>query len=129
MTPDPISSSLEAARRALRDVFGYDSFRCPQQDVIASILEGRDAFALMPTGGGKSLCFQIPSIVLDGTGLVVSPLIALMDDQVATLRQAGVRAGALHSGIPFEEILRTERAFENALAAAAPAPTTTRSTA
>ncbi len=102
---------IDRCRRALRDVFGYDSFRHPQEDVIASLLSGRDAFAHMPTGGGKSLCFQIPSIVMDGTGVVVSPLIALMDDQVAALRQAGVRAGALHSGVKFPELLQTERDY------------------
>ena len=111
MTKGPIEPMLEASRRALRDVFGYDSFRDPQEEVIASLLAGRDAFAHMPTGGGKSLCFQIPSLVMDGTGIVVSPLIALMDDQVATLRQAGVQAGALHSGVPMAELQRIEREY------------------
>ena len=81
----------------LRSVFGYERFRAPQEEVIATLMAGGDALVLMPTGGGKSLCFQIPSIARPGTGIVVSPLIALMQDQVATLKQAGVRAAFLNS--------------------------------
>jgi len=81
----------------LQSVFGYERFRGPQQEVIATLLAGRDALVLMPTGGGKSLCYQIPAIARPGTGIVVSPLIALMHDQVAALRQAGVRAAFLNS--------------------------------
>lgn len=72
-------------------MFGYQHFRTPQDEVIRALLAGSDALVLMPTGGGKSLCFQIPSIVRPGTGVVISPLISLMQDQVAALRQAGVR--------------------------------------
>ena len=81
----------------LRSVFGYEHFRAPQEEVIATLMAGGDALVLMPTGGGKSLCFQIPSIARAGTGIVVSPLIALMQDQVATLKQVGVRAAFLNS--------------------------------
>ncbi|MFZ5465934.1 MAG: DNA helicase RecQ [Pseudomonadota bacterium] len=81
----------------LRDTFGYECFRSPQDEVIATLMAGEDALVLMPTGGGKSLCYQIPAIARPGTGIVVSPLIALMQDQVAALRQAGVRAAYLNS--------------------------------
>jgi ATP-dependent DNA helicase RecQ len=83
----------------LKTVFGYDAFRGPQARIVAHVMAGNNAFVLMPTGGGKSLCYQIPSIARPGMGLVVSPLIALMMDQVAALRQAGVRAAALNSDL------------------------------
>jgi len=86
----------------LRTVFGYEHFRSPQEEVIRTLMGGGDALVLMPTGGGKSLCFQIPSIVRTGTGIVVSPLIALMQDQVAALCQAGVRAAFLNSTLNAE---------------------------
>jgi ATP-dependent DNA helicase RecQ len=81
----------------LRRVFGYESFRGPQQEVVDHVIAGGDALVLMPTGGGKSLCYQIPALVRDGVGVVVSPLIALMQDQVDALRALGVRAGFLNS--------------------------------
>jgi ATP-dependent DNA helicase RecQ len=83
--------------KILRSVFGYEQFRAPQAEVIDTLLHGGDALVLMPTGGGKSLCFQIPAIARPGTGIVISPLIALMQDQVAALKQAGVRAAFLNS--------------------------------
>jgi len=83
--------------KILHSVFGYERFRAPQAEVIGTLMAGRDALVLMPTGGGKSLCFQIPAIARSGTGIVVSPLIALMQDQVAALTQAGVRAAFLNS--------------------------------
>jgi ATP-dependent DNA helicase RecQ len=83
--------------KILHSVFGYERFRAPQEEVIGTLMAGRDALVLMPTGGGKSLCFQIPAIARAGTGIVVSPLIALMQDQVAALTQAGVRAAFLNS--------------------------------
>jgi ATP-dependent DNA helicase RecQ len=81
----------------LKTVYGYDTFRGPQLEIIEHVIAGNHAFVLMPTGGGKSLCYQIPALVRPGMGLIVSPLIALMEDQVAALRQAGVRAAALNS--------------------------------
>jgi ATP-dependent DNA helicase RecQ len=81
----------------LKTVYGYDAFRGRQREVIEHVIAGNHAFVLMPTGGGKSLCYQIPAIARPGMGLVVSPLIALMEDQVAALRQAGVKAAALNS--------------------------------
>ncbi len=87
----------------LHSVFGYEHFRAPQQEVIDTLMAGGDALVLMPTGGGKSLCFQIPAIARAGTGVVVSPLIALMQDQVAALKQAGVRAAYLNSSLTGSE--------------------------
>ncbi len=96
-------SGLEAAKRVLGQVFGHEDFRPPQAQVIETLLSGRDCLAIMPTGGGKSLCFQIPAIVRSGLAIVVSPLIALMQDQVAALRQLGIRAACLHSGLSPED--------------------------
>ena len=87
----------------LRRVFGFPGFRGQQEAVINRVVDGGDALVLMPTGGGKSVCYQIPALCRPGTAVVVSPLIALMDDQVAALRQLGVAAGALHSELPPEE--------------------------
>ncbi|MCC8244929.1 DNA helicase RecQ [Saccharothrix luteola] len=86
-----------ASQEVLRRIFGYESFRGEQQDIVDHVVAGGDALVLMPTGGGKSLCYQIPSLVREGTGVVVSPLIALMQDQVDALRDLGVRAGFLNS--------------------------------
>ena len=90
---------LAEARRALRHHFGYDDFRPAQLPVLRSVLVGRDTLAVLPTGGGKSVCFQIPAVVLGGLTVVVSPLIALMQDQVAAACARGIAAAALHSGI------------------------------
>ncbi len=92
----------------LHRMFGYPTFRDNQKAIIDTLLAGRDVFALMPTGSGKSLCFQIPSIIRSGVGVVVSPLIALMQDQVTDLRQYGVRAHFLNSSLPVEEAARVE---------------------
>ncbi|MCE6993999.1 DNA helicase RecQ [Saccharothrix sp. S26] len=86
-----------ASQEVLRRIFGYESFRGDQQEIVDHVVSGGDALVLMPTGGGKSLCYQIPSLVREGTGVVVSPLIALMQDQVDALRDLGVRAGFLNS--------------------------------
>ena len=88
---------MAAAERVLETVFGYRQFRSHQAGIIEALIAGQDAFVLMPTGGGKSLCYQIPALVRDGTGLVVSPLIALMQDQVDALKELGVRAAFLNS--------------------------------
>ena len=90
-------------KNILNTVFGYPEFRGQQQAIIDAALEGRDSLVLMPTGGGKSLCYQIPAMLRDGTGLVVSPLIALMQDQVAALSELGIEAGFLNSSQSYEE--------------------------
>ncbi|MEB3262956.1 MAG: DNA helicase RecQ [Synechococcus sp.] len=87
----------------LRQVFGYASFRGPQEDVVRHVVAGGSALVLMPTGGGKSLCYQVPALCRPGLAVVISPLIALMEDQVEGLRQAGVAAAALHSGLEPQE--------------------------
>ena len=89
--------SEDRARQLLREVFGYAEFRGQQEAIIAAAVAGDDSLVLMPTGGGKSLCYQIPALVRDGVGIVVSPLIALMEDQVSALREAGVAAAFLNS--------------------------------
>ncbi|MBB2915020.1 ATP-dependent DNA helicase RecQ [Streptosporangium becharense] len=102
---------MSDATRVLRRVFGYDSFRDGQQEIIEHVVAGGDALVLMPTGGGKSLCYQIPALVRKGVGVVVSPLIALMQDQVDALTALGVRAGFLNSTQEFEERRQVESAF------------------
>lgn len=87
----------------LRDTFGYDTFRSPQQEIVETVLGGDDALVIMPTGGGKSLCYQLPSLMLPGVTVVISPLIALMADQVASADQFGIRAAALHSNLATHE--------------------------
>jgi ATP-dependent DNA helicase RecQ len=96
----------------LNAVYGYDAFRGQQRDIIEHVIAGNHAFVLMPTGAGKSLCYQIPAQVRPGIGLVVSPLIALMEDQVAALRQAGAKAAALNSRLQFAEKDRVWRDIE-----------------
>nr|WP_024799602.1 DNA helicase RecQ [Nocardia sp. BMG51109] len=92
-----VGANSDAAHDVLRRVFGYDSFRGLQADIVGQVVSGGDALVLMPTGGGKSLCYQIPSLVRPGVGVVISPLIALMQDQVDALNALGVRAGFLNS--------------------------------
>jgi ATP-dependent DNA helicase RecQ len=99
----------DAASRILREVFGYPQFRGEQRQIIDHLTAGGDALVLMPTGGGKSLCYQIPALVREGMGVVVSPLIALMQDQVAALHEAGVRAAALNSAMSWPQAQETER--------------------
>jgi ATP-dependent DNA helicase RecQ len=96
----------------LRKVFGFESFRGHQAEIVAHVIGGGDALVLMPTGGGKSLCYQVPALCRPGVGIVVSPLIALMHDQVEALRQLGVRAAALNSALPPGEGARIERAMQ-----------------
>ena len=93
---DPVQSRATAV---LQDVFGFDGFRTDQEQIIERLLSGGDALVLMPTGGGKSLCYQIPALLGNGITVVVSPLIALMQDQVEALTQAGVGAAALNSSM------------------------------
>jgi ATP-dependent DNA helicase RecQ len=107
----PGTGTPDAASEVLRRVFGYDSFRGQQQEIIEHVCGGGDAVALMPTGSGKSLCYQIPALVRDGTGVVISPLIALMQDQVDALTVLGVRAGFLNSTQGADERRGVEYAF------------------
>ncbi|WP_397428678.1 DNA helicase RecQ [Pseudofrankia sp. BMG5.37] len=95
--PADATEPVSAARRVLRRVFGYESFRGGQQEIIEHVIDGGDALVLMPTGAGKSLCYQIPALVRPGTGIVISPLIALMQDQVDALRALGARADFINS--------------------------------
>lgn len=102
---------MSTALSILNRVFGYPAFRGRQADVVDHVTGGGDALVLMPTGGGKSLCYQIPSLLRHGTGVVVSPLIALMHDQVMALREAGVRAAYLNSALSATEASEVEQAF------------------
>src|SRR5450830_1484018 len=97
------------ALHILETVFGYSSFRGQQGDIVQHVVQGGDALVLMPTGGGKSLCYQVPALVRDGVGVVVSPLIALMQDQVDALAEVGVRAAFLNSTQTFDEAMQIER--------------------
>ena len=99
------------ARTLLKDVFGYPAFRGPQAEIVEHVTAGGDCLVLMPTGGGKSLCYQIPALLRAGTGVVVSPLIALMQDQVAALLEAGVRAAFLNSTLTSADAAAVERAL------------------
>ncbi|WP_119297157.1 DNA helicase RecQ [Brevibacterium casei] len=105
MTAAATASALDV----LHDVFGYEEFRGQQAGIVDRLVSGGDAVVLMPTGGGKSLCYQIPSLVREGTGVVISPLIALMADQVAALENLGVRAAYLNSTLDFDEAQDVER--------------------
>ena len=96
----PAPLDLGDAREVLGRVWGHADFRGLQAHVVAEVLAGRDVMAVLPTGGGKSVCYQIPAILRPGVGLVVSPLIALMTDQVEALKQQGVAAARLDSGVP-----------------------------
>lgn len=96
----------------LRQYWGYDAFRPLQEDIIQSVLDGRDTLALLPTGGGKSICFQVPALCQEGVCIVVSPLIALMKDQVANLKKRGIAAEAIFSGMPYRDI---DRILDNAV--------------
>ena len=98
-------------QEVLRNVFGHAGFRPHQEEIVRQLVDGGDALVIMPTGGGKSLCYQLPSLVRDGVGIVVSPLIALMHDQVVALRQLGVRAEYLNSSLSADEAWRVEDAL------------------
>ena len=106
-----ITDPMALAHLKLEEVFGYKKFRSHQEQIIATLIAGNDCLALMPTGGGKSLCYQIPSLVRNGTGIVVSPLIALMQDQVDALRDVGVKAAFLNSTLDRGQQDQIEREF------------------
>jgi ATP-dependent DNA helicase RecQ len=113
----PIEESATTAgardpRAVLQEVFGYASFRGPQEAVVRHVVEGGSALVLMPTGGGKSICYQVPALCRRGLAVVISPLIALMEDQVEGLRQAGVAAAALHSGLEPQEGAAVRRQWQ-----------------
>ena len=98
---------LTGATSALRDYFGYDSFRKGQENVIENVLQGKDSLCVMPTGGGKSVCYQVPALVMEGTVIVISPLISLMKDQVDALHEAGISAAYINSTMTNEEYQMT----------------------
>jgi len=108
-----MAPSMDEARALLRQTFGFDSFRPGQEEIVRAVAAGRDVLAIMPTGGGKSLCYQLPALMGEGVTLVISPLIALMRDQVRALREAGVEAGALTSGNTPEETDEVWQAAED----------------
>jgi ATP-dependent DNA helicase RecQ len=104
-----MTSSRDAALAILQKTYGYSAFRDRQAEIIEHVISGKNAFVLMPTGGGKSLCYQIPSLVREGLGVVISPLIALMQDQVDALKQLGIRAAAINSGESGPDVIRTKK--------------------
>jgi len=105
------STPADPALELLRNTFGHAAFRGAQREIVTHVTNGGDALVLMPTGGGKSLCYQVPALLRSGTALVVSPLIALMQDQVAALTQLGIRAAFLNSSLDAQQAFATERAF------------------
>ncbi len=109
-TERPVTPT-KTPEQVLHEVFGYEAFRPLQGDIVHEVVNGGDALVLMPTGGGKSLCYQVPALVRPGTGIVISPLIALMQDQVTALRELGVRAAFLNSTMDFEQARATEQAL------------------
>ncbi|MGB2108718.1 MAG: DNA helicase RecQ [Marinobacter vinifirmus] len=111
LTREPPSATGRSPEQVLHEVFGYESFRPLQGDIVQEVVGGGDALVLMPTGGGKSLCYQVPALVRPGTAVVISPLIALMQDQVAALKQLGVKAAFLNSTMDFEQARATEYAL------------------
>ena len=110
--PDNCQLSIVNYQSILKKYWGYDDFRGIQRDIIESIGAGNDTLGLMPTGGGKSITFQVPAMSMKGVCLVITPLIALMKDQVTHLRQRGIQAAAIYSGMSHDDILRT---LENAI--------------
>ncbi len=113
VAPPPVDTQLDQSRALLKTVFGFDAFRPGQEEIVSSILEGEDVLAIMPTGAGKSLCYQLPALMRDGLTVVVSPLIALMRDQVAALQANGVEAGALTSNTDPYEAERIHQAIDD----------------
>ena len=104
---------MKRAQAILKSTFGYDQFRHSQQEIIQELLDDNDALVLMPTGGGKSLCYQIPALIRNGTAIIISPLIALMQDQVDALQQLGIKAAFLNSSLSFNEAQKVEQQLIN----------------
>ncbi|MFT5510985.1 MAG: ATP-dependent DNA helicase RecQ [Hyphomicrobiaceae bacterium] len=113
LTPEMASPTMVRAQKILETTFGYKSFRGPQAGIVETVLEGNDALVLMPTGGGKSLCYQVPALVREGTAIVVSPLIALMHDQVDALLEVGVDAAFLNSTLDGHQQRDIEQRFHS----------------
>lgn len=105
-----MQGDLLSAKEVLRHVFGYDEFRSEQEAIVAHLTQGEDALILMPTGAGKSLCYQIPALLRPGVAVVVSPLVALMHDQIDGLRALGLSAISLHAGMDWDEMRAAEAA-------------------
>src|SRR3984885_6838062 len=97
------------ASEVLKQYWNYDSFRPQQKEIVESVLAGKDTLALLPTGGGKSICFQVPTLMKEGLCLVISPLIALMKDQVQNLKKKGIPALSIYSGMSYVEVIKTLR--------------------
>jgi len=112
MTSAPAVTTRRALD-ALRDTFGFPGFRDGQEQVVETLLGGRSALAVFPTGGGKSICYQLPALLLDGVTVVVSPLIALMKDQIDFLARHGVDAGRLDSSLGLDEVRDVDRRLED----------------
>jgi ATP-dependent DNA helicase RecQ len=108
-----IKETRQQALEILKSKYGYDQFRFQQEDIVQTLVNGKDALVLMPTGGGKSLCYQIPSLIRDGVGIVISPLIALMQDQVNALSALGIRAAYLNSTLDHHERIKVEQQLLN----------------
>ena len=107
-----MTGNLQLLRESLKKYWGYDDFRYPQAQIVNSILDGKDCLVVMPTGGGKSLCFQLPALLQTGLTLVISPLVALMENQVQELRQKNLPATLLHSEISKPERKNTLRELQ-----------------
>ena len=104
---------IKESKKILKEIFGYDSFRSNQGKIINSVVEGDNVCVLMPTGGGKSLCYQIPSLIRDGVGIIISPLIALMEDQVRALKQLNIKAETINSAMDYKEAWSILYALKN----------------
>src|SRR5690606_23976797 len=94
------------AQNTLKEYFGFDQFRPMQQEIVEAALSGKDVLALMPTGGGKSICYQVPGLAKEGLCLVISPLIALMNDQVQNLRKKSITAFSIHTGMQRKDVIK-----------------------